>query len=124
MSKLQTVLALSADDIAKLPTPATKLRELREENDALRAELRKLHAHSPSSSSSSASSSYLDCLSVAVPAPMQLHTPPADPDAPAPQPLKRRRLSPLAIDDYAAPRTTYLASAFHPAPARPSPESS
>ena len=77
VSRLQTAFALCVDD------PVTKLRELREENDALRAELCKLQVHSPTSS-------YLD--GVPVPVPVQLHTPPSD----APDALKWRRLFPFA----------------------------
>lgn len=42
VSKLQTALALSTEDVSNLPTTQVKLRELKEENESLRAELRKL----------------------------------------------------------------------------------
>jgi len=92
VSKLQTALALSAEDVANLPSTQVKLRELKEENDSLRAEIRKLQAHPPATG-------YL------VP-PIQVHSPPLSDEYP--RRSKRRKMSPGPVEDYSV-RNTYLA---------------
>ncbi|KAF8523714.1 hypothetical protein BU17DRAFT_85560 [Hysterangium stoloniferum] len=92
VSKLQTALALSTDEVTGLPSAQMKLRELKEENDSLRAELRKYQTQP------------LGYLSP----PLQIQTPPEAGDYELhSRHTKRRRLS---MDDE-GPRYAYLASA-------------
>lgn len=99
VSKLQTALALSADDVANLPTTQAKLRELKEENDSLRAEIRKLQTQ-PSAPG------YI------VP-PIQMHSPPLSDEYP--RRSKRRKMSPPPAEEYSQ-RNTYLASVLSAIP--------
>ncbi|GJJ14712.1 hypothetical protein Clacol_008979 [Clathrus columnatus] len=86
VSKLQTALALSAEDVVNLPTTQMKLRELKEENDSLRAELRKFQLQQAAN------------FSMSSVIPMPSNEPP--------RLVKRRRLS----SDDSEHRYTYLAS--------------
>jgi hypothetical protein len=99
VSKLQTALALSADDVANLPTTQAKMRELKEENDSLRAEIRKLQAQPPAQG-------------YTVP-PIQMHSPPLSDEYP--RRSKRRKMSPPPAEDYPQ-RNTYLASVLSAIP--------
>ncbi|KAF8578834.1 hypothetical protein K439DRAFT_1621020 [Ramaria rubella] len=98
VSKLQTALALSTEDVANLPTTHIKLRELKEENDSLRAEIRKLQTQQPPSIST-------NFLAPAA----QMHSPASSDDYPT-RP-KRRRMSPAYRA--ASPPNTYLASTLY-----------
>jgi len=103
--------------VANLPTTQTKLRELKEEHDALRAELRKLQDQSLPTAAFSPS--YISPGNV----PMQMHSPASSEEYP--REPKRLKLSATAMEDYVSRSlSTYLASAFFQVFFRaPSPES-
>ncbi|KAF8513204.1 hypothetical protein JB92DRAFT_2830458 [Gautieria morchelliformis] len=91
VSKLQTALALSPEEVSNLPSTQAKLRELKEENDSLRAELRKFQNQPPASG-------YL--------VPVQVHSPPLSDEFP--RRSKRRKMSPARAADLEL-RNAYLA---------------